>query len=147
MPSIRTATRATRRLQDENDPTAAPARGSRSFHVEGAVESAGEFGISAVHGNWEASSRLRYLGPIRWCRTTAAARTPRPWSTCASPTNSAALTLYGELLNVLNHKGNDVRYYYPTFVPGITAPGDQIETYLSRSEEPRTVRVGIKYSF
>jgi len=44
--------------------------------------------------------------------------------------------------------GNDILYCYPTFVPGVSNPGDpQQSTYLSRAEEPRTVRAGIKYSF
>jgi hypothetical protein len=52
------------------------------------------------------------------------------------------------LLNVFDHKGYDIRYYYPTSIPGITAPGDpQTTTYLSRAEEPRTVRVGVKLLF
>jgi hypothetical protein len=48
---------------------------------------------------------------------------------------------------VLDHDGKDIRYYYPTFVPGLTAQGDQITTLLSRAQEPRTVRLGVRYSF
>jgi len=55
--------------------------------------------------------------------------------------------VYGEMLNVLDDDGKDISYYYPTFVPGITPPGEQLTTLLSRSAEPRTVRVGLKYAF
>jgi hypothetical protein len=43
-------------IQDGDD-------GLQGRHVEGSVESAGEFGISAVKDAWEASMRVRYLGP------------------------------------------------------------------------------------
>ena len=32
-------------------------------YIPGAIESAGEFGMSAVQNRWEASVRVRYLGP------------------------------------------------------------------------------------
>ncbi len=57
------------------------------------------------------------------------------------------VTIYGELLNVLDAHGKDIKYFYPTFVPGVSAPGTQMETFLSRAEEPRTIRLGVKYSF
>ncbi len=47
-------------------------------HVPGAIESAGEFGISAIQRQWEASVRLRYLGPIRSSRTIHCARQAAP---------------------------------------------------------------------
>jgi outer membrane receptor protein involved in Fe transport len=56
-------------------------------------------------------------------------------------------TIYGELLNVFDADGKDIEYYYPTFVPGVSAPGTQQSTFLSRAEEPRTLRVGVKYAF
>jgi hypothetical protein len=53
--------------------------------------------------------------------------------------------LYGELLNVFGSHGKDVVYYYETYLPAIDpAP---TEGRVSRAEEPRTVRVGLKYSF
>jgi len=54
---------------------------------------------------------------------------------------------YGELLNALDHRGKDVVYWYAAHVPGLDPPGFQEEGRISRAEEPRTVRVGLKYEF
>ena len=117
------------------------------YFVEGGVESAGELGISAVHGAWEVSSRLRYLGPYPLVPSnTRRAEAETMVNLRIAYKFLGHATLYGELLNLFNHKGNDIRYYYPTFVPGSGNP-DQQTTYLSRSEEPRTLRVGFKYTF
>ncbi len=139
-------------IQDD-PPTAIDADGNETpsglqgYFVEGAVESAGELGISAVHGRWEVSGRLRYLGPYPLVPSGTRRAASESMFNMRLAYKFGSAQLYGELLNVLNDRGNDVRYYYPTFVPGITAPGEQLATYLSRTEEPRTLRVGIKYSF
>ena len=54
--------------------------------------------------------------------------------------------VYGELLNVLDSRGKDIVYYYDTFIPGITPPGTEAPARLSRSVEPRTVRLGLRYT-
>jgi outer membrane receptor protein involved in Fe transport len=122
-------------------------QGVNAFHVEGGVESAGEFGASAVTGKWELSTRVRYLGPypLEPSNTQRAdAETMVNLRVAYKPGN---FTVYGELLNVFDSHGKDIEYYYPTFVPGVSAPGTQMETFLSRPAEPRTVRVGVKYTF
>lgn len=53
------------------------------------------------------------------------------------------ITLYGEVLNVLDHEGKDIVYWYETNVPGLGVSDGRV----SRSEEPRSVRVGVKYDF
>jgi hypothetical protein len=116
-------------------------------HIDGAVESAGELGVSAVRGGWEISGRLRYLGPYALVPSDGKRADSEAMVNLRLAYKLGNAMLYGELLNALDHKGDDIRYYYPTFVPGISAPGEQQSTYLSRSEEPRTLRVGIKYSF
>jgi outer membrane receptor protein involved in Fe transport len=119
----------------------------QGYYLEGAVESAGELGISAVRGPWEISGRLRYLGPYPLVPSNSERAPAESMVNLRLAYKFRRAQLYGELLNVFNDKGNDVRYYYPTYVPGVTAPGDQLATYLSRAEEPRTLRVGLKYSF
>jgi outer membrane receptor protein involved in Fe transport len=57
------------------------------------------------------------------------------------------LTVYAELLNALNDDGKDIVYYYPTHVTGLDADGVEVDGRVSRAEEPRTVRAGIKYQF
>ncbi len=131
---------------DPNDPND-PYNTLLGYHVEGSVESAGELGISAVHGAWEASGRLRYLGPYPLVPSGSKRADAESMVNLRLAYKIGHTQLYGELLNVLDHHGADVRYYYPTYVPGITPPGEETSTYLSRAEEPRTLRVGIKYSF
>jgi outer membrane receptor protein involved in Fe transport len=116
-------------------------------NVEGSVKSAGEFGASAVKGLWEASVRLRYLGayPLVPSGTrTADAEVMLNLRLAYKPGN---FTYYGELLNVFDARGKDIEYYYATYIPGVLAPGEQQTTRLSRAEEPRTLRVGLKYAF
>ncbi len=96
--------------------------------VEGGVESAGEFGASAVKGKWEISTRLRYLGPYPLVPSgtrRAGAEAMLNLRVAYKPGN---FTLYGELLNVLDATGKDIEYYYPTFVPGVSAPGTEQAT-------------------
>jgi outer membrane receptor protein involved in Fe transport len=121
--------------------------GLQGFNVEGSVERAGELGVSAVKGPWEASARLRYLGPYPLVPSGTKRADSEMMLNLRLAYRFGHATIYGELLNVFNDDGNDIRYYYPTFVPGITAPGEQVTTFLSRSEEPRTVRIGLKYAF
>ena len=119
----------------------------QGFNVEGSVESAGELGISAVRGPWEASTRLRYLGPYPLVPSGTKRADAEAVLNLRLAYRYGHATVYGEVLNVLDDDGKDIRYYYPTFVPGITPPGEQLTTLLSRSAEPRTVRVGLKYAF
>ena len=136
-------------LQDDpdfisGDPVAGTLQG---YFVEGSVESAGELGFSAVRGPWEASARLRYLGPYPLVPSDTKRANSEMMINARLAYRYGHATIYGELLNLFDDQGNDIRYYYPTFVPGITAPGEQVTTFLARSEEPRTLRVGLKYSF
>jgi len=124
------------------------------YNIEGSVDSAGELGVSAIKGAWEFSARLRYLGgypllPDNSQRTDAETmlnlRAAHKWT---------HITLYGELLNVLNHDGKDVVYYYGTNVAGVDPVPDpnnldatRVDGRVSRAEEPRTLRVGVKYEF
>jgi outer membrane receptor protein involved in Fe transport len=115
--------------------------------VEGGVESAGSFGAAAVKGRWEISTRLRYLGPYPLVPSGARRADSEAMLNLRVAYKPGNFTLYGELLNVLDAAGKDIEYYYPTFVPGVSAPGTQLATFVSRAEEPRTVRFGVKYSF
>jgi hypothetical protein len=48
---------------------------------------------------------------------------------------------------VFDANGKDIEYYYPSFIPGVIPTGTEEATRMSRAEEPRTVRLGVKYSF
>ncbi|MFT3904685.1 MAG: TonB-dependent receptor [Steroidobacteraceae bacterium] len=121
--------------------------GLYGYHVEDAVESAGELGVSAVRGKWEASARLRYLGGYALVPSDSQRADAETMVNLRLAYKPGNWTLYGELLNVLNDDGNDIVYYYTTYVPGVSAPGTEEATRLSRAEEPRTLRVGLKYEF
>jgi outer membrane receptor protein involved in Fe transport len=121
--------------------------GLSGYYVEGSVESAGELGVSAVHGPWEASGRLRYLGPYPMVPSGTQRAQAETMLNLRLAYKFRHAMVYGELLNALDRHGNDITYYYPTYYPGISAGYREVSTILSRSEEPRTLRVGIKYSF
>jgi outer membrane receptor protein involved in Fe transport len=132
---------------DDPDDNPATPNTRQGLFVEGGVESAGEFGVSAVKGKWEISSRLRYLGPYPLVPSGDHRADSEAMVNLRLAYKPGNFTIYGELLNVFDAHGKDIEYYYPTFIPGVSAPGTQQATFLSRAEEPRTVRVGVKYSF
>jgi outer membrane receptor protein involved in Fe transport len=125
-------------------------------YVEQAVEHAGQLGFSAVKDRWEASLRLRYLGPY----ALAADNSRRAGQETSVNIRGAYTlrnnwTLYAEVLNVIDADGKDIVYYYPAYVAGFDPPGltaDDIDCGLlncrmSRAEEPRTLRFGVKLQF
>ena len=109
-------------------------------HVEGSVASAGEVGISAVKGRWEISGRLRFLGPYALVRDNSERASPETMLNLRGAYTFRQVTVYGELLNVMNKHGKDAVYFYENkFDPD----GGRV----SRAEEPRTLRWGLKYEF
>lgn len=110
-----------------------------------APDGVGEFGVSAIRDQFEASMRLRYLGPYAMVEDNSQrqqsvtlvnfrfAWKPAPW----------VVTL--ELLNALDSKRQDIAYFYTTRLPGQDPAG--IDGRVSRAVEPRTVRMGLKYLF
>jgi hypothetical protein len=122
--------------------------------IEGSVESAGEFGVQAVKDRWEGSVRLRYLGPY--------ALTPDNLHRASAETNlefrgsytfNDKVQLYAQLFNALGRHGKDIVYWYPAVVPGLDPPGttdadidcNVTDCRMSRAEEPRQVRIGVKF--
>ena len=127
--------------------------------VAGAVENAGELGISAVEDQWEASLRVRYLGrypltegPIALDENqpdvlSVPRADPETTVNVRGAWKPGKFTVYAELLNVLGEHGKDVVYYYDAYVPGLDEVGTQRGGRMSRAEEPRTVRAGVSYKF
>lgn len=113
----------------------------RGRHIEGSVESAGELGIAAVKDPWELSARLRYLGPYPLVPSGRFKADSEIMLNVRAAYKFQHITVYGEVLNVLDHEGKDIVYYYDS----IYSPTG-FDRY-SRAEEPRTVRVGVKYEF
>jgi outer membrane receptor protein involved in Fe transport len=127
-------------------------------YVDGAVEHSGQFGVAATRNNWEASMRIRYLGPY--------ALTPDNLHRAGGTTgvnfrgaySIGRVQLYAELINAFDSDGKDIVYWYETFVAGyddvVNGAGsiddidcDVLDCRVSRSREPRTLRFGMKYHF
>ncbi len=124
------------------------------YNIEGSVKSAGELGIAATKGVWEFSSRLRYLGGYPLLPDNSQHAEAETMLNLRLARKFANIMLYGEVLNVLDHDGKDIVYYYGTNVSGVDPTPDpndleatRIKGRVSRAEEPRTVRLGVKYEF
>jgi outer membrane receptor protein involved in Fe transport len=116
--------------------------------VPGALESSGEFGASAIFPEWNASARLRYLGPHALIEDNSQRGSPTllvnlraAWT----PQSAKGWEFYADLLNVFDSKADDIDYYYATRFPG--EPVDGVEDINSRIVEPRQLRVGVKKTF
>lgn len=110
------------------------------FHVEGGVESAGEVGIAATTGPWELSARLRYLGPYALLPDNSERSEEETMINIRAAYRWEQFTVYGEVLNVGDHAGKDIVYFYENVF-------DPDGGRVSRAEEPRSLRVGVKYEF
>jgi outer membrane receptor protein involved in Fe transport len=116
-------------------------------YVAGAVENAGELGVSFIKDALEASVRVRHLGEYPLLEDNSVRADPETCVNLRAAWKPGAFTLYAELLNVLDEDGKDIVYYYGANVAGLDPVGEQVEGRVSRAEEPRTVRVGVKYQF
>ncbi|MGC3981872.1 MAG: TonB-dependent receptor [Steroidobacteraceae bacterium] len=123
-------------------------------NIEGSVKSAGELGIAATKGAWEFSGRLRYLGGYALVPSNTQKTDAETMLNLRAARKFEHITIYGEVLNALDHKGKDIVYYYGTNVAGYDPTPDpddldatRVDGRVSRAEEPRTLRVGLKYEF
>ena len=124
-------------------------------YVEGAIEQAAQFGIAATRDDWDASLRVRYLGPYALVAdnsdradplVTVSLRTARHWS---------AFTVYAEVINLLDSDRKEIVYNYEAFVPGVDPVGSSsadidcatTNCRVSRVTEPRSFRMGVSYRF
>jgi outer membrane receptor protein involved in Fe transport len=116
-------------------------------YVAGAVENAGEFGVSLVRKEWEASMRVRYLGKYPLIEDNSVRAEAETGVNLRAAWKPGQFTVYAEALNIFDEDGKDIVYFYGANVPGLDPPGEQIDGRVSRAEEPRTFRVGVKYAF
>lgn len=129
--------------------------GDEGKHIENAVEEAAQLGVSLSRSQWEVSARVRYLGA--YALTADNTRRAKPLTTVnlRSAYHWRHVTLYAELINLLDSDGKDVAYYYGAHVTGLDGPGlsaedidcDAVDCTMSRATEPRTLRVGVRYNF
>nr|WP_237437525.1 TonB-dependent receptor [Alteraurantiacibacter aestuarii] len=116
--------------------------------VPGALESSGELGVSAAFRQWNAAIRARYLGPHPLIEdnsqrgaSTVLVNARLAWT----PDDFSGFEFYGEVLNLLDSKDDDIDYFYAVRLPG--EPAEGIEGRNSRIVEPRQLRVGVTKRF
>jgi len=142
------------------DSTARYVANPEGSHVEGAVESAAQLGVAATRNNWEASMRVRYLGPYAMTADNAQRAASSTGVSFRGAYGFDRFELYAELINAFDDDGKDIVYWYEAFVEGfddLPANGgyasiddidcDVVNCRVSRAREPRTLRVGITYHF
>jgi outer membrane receptor protein involved in Fe transport len=124
-------------------------------YIEGSVEHAGELGVQAVKDRWEGSMRVRYLGPYALTPDNANRASPETTISLRGAYRFRRTMLYAELFNITDAAGKDIVYWYEAYVPGLDPPGTSsadvdcsvTNCRVSRAQEPRTLRVGLKVSF
>ena len=126
-------------------------------YIEQSVENAGQLGIAMTRKNWEGSARVRYLGTYPLTPDNAHRAGDETDVNLRGAYTIGKVQVYGELLNAFDEHGKDVVYWYPAYVAGLDPPGETSETIdcdsgavncrMSRAEEPRTLRLGVKIRF
>ena len=124
-------------------------------HVEQAVEEAAQAGVAIRQERWDASFRVRYLGPY----ALDAANSLRGESLTTANLRIAyhfpSLTVFLEGINLFDTDGTEISYYYPAYIAGFDPDGltsddidcDVTNCLMSRKTEPRNFSVGLKYEF
>lgn len=123
--------------------------------IDGSLENAGQLGISATKDNWEASLRLRYLGPYALTPDNTNRASGQTTVNVRGAYDFGRLTIYAEFLNLFENDGKDIVYYYGAYVEGFDPPGltaddidcDVINCRMSRAAAPRMLRLGAKWEF
>jgi len=124
-------------------------------YIDGAIENAGQLGITAVRDRWEASLRVRHLGEYPLLPDNSIRADSETSVNVRGAYRVGRATIYGEVLNLFDADGKDIVYYYEAYVPGVDPPGltsedidcSVVNCRMSRAEEPRTLRIGVKYAF
>jgi outer membrane receptor protein involved in Fe transport len=124
-------------------------------YIEGSVEHAGQIGVSAVKDRWEASLRVRYLGQYALVPDNSQRAEAETSINLRGAYTVGRAQIYAEVLNVFDEDGKDIVYWYEAYVPGLDPVGTSsadidcsvTNCRVSRAEEPRTLRVGVKFAF
>jgi outer membrane receptor protein involved in Fe transport len=112
-------------------------------YVAGAVENAGEFGIALVKDRFEGGLRIRHLGEFPLVEDNSDRSEPETCVNIRGAWKPGNFYVYAEVINVFDENGKDMVYSYETNVPG----AGLIDGRVSRAEEPRTIRAGVKFHF
>jgi outer membrane cobalamin receptor len=123
--------------------------------IEGSLEHAGQLGFSAVKDQWEASLRVRYMGEYALVPDNSQRAESQTSIGLRGAYTFGRATWYAEILNLLDEDSKDIVYWYEAYVEGLDPPGLTSEDIdcsvtdcrMSRVEEPRTLRLGVKFEF
>ena len=123
--------------------------------VEGSLENAGQIGFSVIRDRWEASLRIRHMGPYALTPDNAHRAGGNTTVNLRTSYGVGPVMFYAELFNLLDNDGKDIVYFYEAYVEGFDPPGLSAEDIdcgvtncrMSRATEPRTLRLGAKWAF
>jgi len=125
--------------------TASHSRYDNGDRIPNAFEDAASAGASIILDKWSISARLRHLGPYPLIEDNSARDSGSTVVNVRGARKAGKAEIYAELLNIFGSRDKDIAYYYESYLPRFdSAP---VDGRLSRVVEPRTVRVGVKYSF
>lgn len=125
--------------------TASHARSDNGDYIPNAFENAASAGISFIQGPWQASIRLRHLGPYPLIEDNSQRDKGSNVVNIRGARKFGAFEVYAEALNILGSDDRDITYLYQSFIPSFDAA--PVEGRLSRVVEPRTFRAGVKIHF
>jgi hypothetical protein len=126
--------------------TASHSRYDNGDHIPNAFENAASAGAALVLDPWEASLRVRHLGPSPLVEDDSVRDQGSTVVNLRAGWKGKGVELYGEVLNILGSRDKDIAYYYGSYIPAFDA-GGPVEGRLSRVVEPRTIRLGAKVHF
>lgn len=138
--------RPLRWLAIDGNYTASRSRYDNGDRIPNAFEDAASAGIALVLDPWEASLRLRHLGPYPLIEDNSVRDGGSTVFNFRAARKIGRFQVYGELLNILNSRDKDIVYFYESYIPSVDVDGP-IEGRLSRVVEPRTLRLGVRAEF
>lgn len=125
--------------------TASHSRYTNGDDIPNAFRNAASAGAAIVLDPWEASIRVRHLGPSPLIEDNSVRDPGSTVVNARAAWKGKRVQVYAELLNILGSRDKDIAYYYESYIPA--ADAEPVEGRLSRVVEPRTVRGGIKFLF
>ena len=126
--------------------TASHSRYANGDHIPNAFKNAASAGAAIVLDPWEASIRVRHLGPSPLIEDKSVRDSGSTVVNARGAWKGNRVQIYAELLNILGSRDKDIAYYYDSYIPAAD-PSGPVEGRLSRVVEPRTVRGGVKFIF
>nr|WP_230461492.1 TonB-dependent receptor [Sphingobium sp. CAP-1] len=125
--------------------TASHARYDNGDYIPNAFENAGQVGLSLTLPRWEASIRLRHLGPYPLIEDNSQRDKGSNIVNLRGAYKPGRVEIYAELLNLFQSRDKDMAYLYESYIPAFEAV--PVEGRLSRVVEPLTIRAGVKWHF